>query len=146
MIIYFFIKALSASLAAQELNVKTATCDTCVMILNTTKHILSQNVSEVILVESLTIGLCVGFGPFFKGCSKYVKEHAPIIIANLLNGTDPLKVCDLTIFCPASKVVVKKEEPKSLVGNGTLCDTCELALNTAKSLLANNVSEVSLRK
>jgi hypothetical protein len=128
-------------LVAQESNVKTATCDTCVMILNTTKHILSQNVSEVILVESLSIGLCVGFGPFFKGCSQYVKEHAPIIIANLLNGTDPLKVCDLTIFCPArSKVVV--EEPKSLVGNGTLCDTCELALNTAKSLLANNVSEV----
>jgi hypothetical protein len=111
------------------------------MILNTTKHILSQNVSEVILVESLSIG----FGPFFKGCSQYVKEHAPIIIANLLNGTDPLKVCDLTIFCPArSKVVVKKEEPKSLVGNGTLCDTCELALNTAKSLLANNVSEVHI--
>jgi len=126
-----------------EVQLRSITCDACTLALNTTKYLLAQNVSQVDIVSYLSVVICVGFGPFYKGCHDFIQKNGPGLIANVSNGINPDKICHSTIFCPSNQTQsIKIFTKQSLVGNGTLCDTCELALNTAKSLLANNVSEV----
>ena len=91
----------------EEKQPKSVLCDTCVKVLNETKVLLAQNVTEEKIVNFISITICLGLGPLALPCRNFVKEKGPAILASLSQGIEPETICKQITLCGAENIFEK---------------------------------------
>lgn len=118
--------------------VKNAGCDLCTKVLNVTKNLLSQNLTDQEIINYVSFSVCIYFGPFYKGCHQYIQEHGVEFLEKLSNNIQPAEICNATIFCPDVSKPTELVEAKPTFDK---CSFCSEVLNQTKALLAQNVTD-----